>query len=358
MEKAPTQRIEFIDALRAIAVLGVIAIHTIGWAAASFPKAIGFAILHGSLGVQLFFLISGFAMFLTIHAGKDSKLNLKAFYLRRIFRIAPLYFLLLIIILSMRGFWSGTSGFSGMNILSHFLFIDSFSPYWMIGGIIGVEWTLSIEMTFYAFIPVFQKYIKNRQSALIAFIVSVIGSFVYAKLLLPHSPIPEQDYWTVFVFRGLIFQLPMFMLGFLLYFIIYPEREIAPVKKYNSKLLLCAGALILPILYIFNHSVPLGLLFFGFAYFLYRYPVKLLVNKIFTYIGRISYSMYLLHLLVGGYARALLDYFNLHLSELWYATLLFLITILFTMAVSTLTYYFIEKPGIALGKKLIQKMRK
>jgi peptidoglycan/LPS O-acetylase OafA/YrhL len=78
-----------LDGLRALAILGVLLHHTRGKP---------FALLHGFRGVWVFFVLSGFLITTLAlrEASRTGRVDLRAFFIRRAFRIFPLYYLVLI----------------------------------------------------------------------------------------------------------------------------------------------------------------------------------------------------------------------------------------------------------------------
>ncbi|MGW4208663.1 acyltransferase family protein [Lentzea sp. NPDC004789] len=135
------RRFPALDGLRAIAAVLVVFFHYGGpdW-------------LQGWAGVQLFFVLSGF-LITTLMLREErgtGRISLKEFYLRRAFRILPVYFVILLI--TTVGSWlCGTFTSSGMAAaMKHFLtFTNEFagaSPY-------GQSWSLGVEQKFYLVWP-------------------------------------------------------------------------------------------------------------------------------------------------------------------------------------------------------------
>lgn len=109
-----------------------------------------------------------------------------------------------------------------------------------------------------------------------------------------------------------------------------------------------------------------GGLVFGFSFFLLGlglrlWPVPPLVNGLTKWTGKLSYSCYLTHFLILELAAS--SWHGGALQKFWPAAdgprLLALVGVAWaiTMAVSSVTYRFIEEPGIALGRKLIRKWK-
>ncbi len=78
---------------------------------------------------------------------------------------------------------------------------------------------------------------------------------------------------------------------------------------------------------------------------------KILKNKVVNYIGKISFSLYLVHLLV---LFSCIHFFN-GILPIW---LILLMVVILTFILSSVMYKFVEKPSIKLGKLLIRNMGK
>ncbi|WP_309382611.1 acyltransferase family protein [Cerasicoccus frondis] len=135
-----------IDGLRAIAVVGVLVSHYL-------PKDHGIQLLPwGILGVQLFFVISGFLITGILLDARDKASDstvLKAFYARRFLRIIPPYYLLLgLYLLAGLKFEPGTLTASFLYYLNIFQAVNPGSYLYL-----GHFWTLCIEEQFYLIWP-------------------------------------------------------------------------------------------------------------------------------------------------------------------------------------------------------------
>lgn len=147
-------RFPLFDSLRAIAALSVFVGHVVmaTHPLAGHPTAFLEAGVAANGGVAIFFLISGFLLYrpflVARRAGRS--LTLRDYARRRIVRIVPAYWVALTLFL-LAGLISGVTA-SNWWIFYGFGQIYSFNT---LGGGIGVAWTLCIEVTFYALLPVF-----------------------------------------------------------------------------------------------------------------------------------------------------------------------------------------------------------
>ncbi len=143
----PTARIDSLQVLRAIAAAAVMFFHGTGM----MEKSHGYSFLDGFFaqgfsGVDLFFVISGFIIY---HTTVDTGMSRREFVRRRLIRIYPIYWLVSAILLAYYLVRSGAdNAFTPASVLASFLLLPT-SHY-----ILGVAWTLVIEIAFYALFAV------------------------------------------------------------------------------------------------------------------------------------------------------------------------------------------------------------
>lgn len=151
---AGNPRFPLLDSMRAIAALSVFAGHTVTgvYAVTAHPTLFLWAVQLAYEGVAMFFLISGFLLYRPfLVARRDGRpLRLASYGTRRFLRIVPAYWAALTIFIA-AGF---VSGITAGNWWIFYAFGQIYSPV-NIGHGIGVAWTLCIEVTFYAALPVF-----------------------------------------------------------------------------------------------------------------------------------------------------------------------------------------------------------
>ncbi|HEX5275694.1 MAG TPA: acyltransferase [Candidatus Rubrimentiphilum sp.] len=176
VKDAPAQRagmrIEYIDGLRALAVLSVVAFHaTVGTATNGWAHFIS---LQGCHGVDLFFVLSGFCLaYPTLqraHQG-DAAFDWTHYAARRLVRIVPPYYIALALLIAaflIFGRVPGAMpGITGLQILKQFLFVDRGTSF-----LNPSFWTLPIEFRWYFLFP-FALWLWTRSPR--AFLVSLIG---------------------------------------------------------------------------------------------------------------------------------------------------------------------------------------
>jgi peptidoglycan/LPS O-acetylase OafA/YrhL len=127
-------RLAHIDALRGLAMLWILAYHLYDSKSQAWllPNQLGMLVQQGYFGVQLFLIISGFSIFYSLkytHSGGDHRY--RNFFIRRFFRIAPLFYFAIALYLLVDG-WGprafAPQGLSWLNVASAILLVGSWWP--------------------------------------------------------------------------------------------------------------------------------------------------------------------------------------------------------------------------------------
>ena len=324
-----------IDTLRSIAVIAVIIFHY-------FPKILP----GGYLGVDLFFVISGFVISYQIYKNfNNNNFSFKNFYLKRIRRILPATFFLLIVcsILSSYLFvLSDLIAFSKSLFFS--LTFTSNIYFWLTGGYFTTNdelkpllhlWSLSIEEQFYIFFSIifliFLKFIKNKKTLFfIIFLISLISFVLNYFLIKLGGSNPA------------FFLLPtrIWNFGFgVLAMIFFVNNK----KKSHSNLeLIIFSGLMVAGFFTEIKNFPRGsLVIFSTAYLLSKnfknneLISKIYFNPILKKIGLMSFSLYLWHWPFLVYFK----YYYIYEVPL----LLKIFSIILMLLFSILSFYFVEK---------------
>ncbi len=361
-----------IDGLRAIAVVLVMLFHFAGLGS-------------GWLGVQLFFVLSGFLITNILISSKKENFSilaeLKKFYIRRTLRIFPIYYLYLSIILLSYFILNFPNYFP---TFSTYLFTYTFnftrlSSSWRDSMFFTHLWSLSLEEQIYLFWPLFTLIIKTKNlkffyGALL--ILSPLFRYFFAEYLFSvniynNFTIGDSIYWMTFS------HLDAFATGALLTLI-----KIDKVKKSLPKFLLIGTAfafliygainyLLTPITvngysylnsfgyelsittnYQYVFSYTLANIFFAslifYVYYMFSNNYKCILNsilncKILLSIGNVSYGMYLYHLAIGGF------YFKYTPIDIPIIDIVIYISLVYS--VSLISFNFVERYFIRLKSK-------
>lgn len=136
------------------------------------PKGLDLA----SYGVSIFFTLSGFLItFLLLKEKQIQEINIKHFYIRRILRIWPLYYLYLIIALIFTLFIG--ESFTSKSLLCYLFYLANVPFILNITiPLLTHYWSLGVEEQFYLFWPWFVKKIKNKLSAVVIVLIALLIS--------------------------------------------------------------------------------------------------------------------------------------------------------------------------------------
>jgi peptidoglycan/LPS O-acetylase OafA/YrhL len=352
----PSEKLKFADSLRGLAILSVIVVHTSQYGTPLKNQTIQQVLNEGARGVQLFYLVSAFTLFLSFkNRSQLERFPVRNFFLRRFFRIAPMYYIGILYFLWQDGlgerYWLGDQEtITPLNIAANFLFLHGFNPYWITSLVPG-GWTIAVEMTFYAVLPLLFLRITNINQAIYFFISTLILSFILGWYLSVNPLIPTDRLWQEYLFLYFPSQLPVFALGIIFYFHYTSQTRINGLAFISLSLILIVNFVRLGGFSIPNHIM------FGAAYMLLaigmsRYQFSLLENTITIFIGKLSFSMYLVHFAVLHWLDnfALVD--MLQHTSLNYALRLLLVTLI-TISISFGCFHLLEVPFQKLGKKII-----
>lgn len=351
-------KFRYIDALRGIAILLVMMVHTSHYRTLSANSDLISFFSFGAKGVQLFFLLSAFTLFNSYNNTHTTDTNtVRNFYIRRLFRIAPLYYLGILYYSWCNHNWDTTQIW---NILSNVFFIHGVSPYW-INNIVPGGWSITVEMVFYIFLPILVRYIKTLNQALLFTILSYVLSMIIRVLLIKFVLIDDVKLWKEFSYYNFFTQLPAFGFGIIGYYlIIKKDFRVSPIT-----LLMVTGILFGQ--FLFGGIIP-NFILFCICFLLLTYILSIkeyvfFVNRFTVFLGRVSFSAYLTHFAVLYWiekAQVVEFLVNTH-SKYAYVlsfSLRFAIMIMITAAISFLLYRLIEIPFIGFGQKLISRQNK
>ena len=362
-ENVLVRRYGYIDALRGYAILSVIAHH----AAQRIPTLGGPLRLlaeSGAMGVQLFFVVSALTLTASWHKRNDGA---APFLVRRLFRIAPMFWLAIPFYSMLWGFSPGQwapDGISAWQVILTASFLHGWHPA-SINSVVPGGWSIAVETTFYAMFPLLVVTLRSLGRTVLALAAAV----VIAKLVNPHV----QDLVAVltgeptylnkfFIYFYIINQLPVFLIGMMVFFCLKNTSHIPFPLLYGgivaSVTFIVARSFVdyiphVPVAGHIQFALGFGVLTFclakGAGSWIANLPMRLL--------GKISFSAYLWHFaMLDLFFLALQRLANLGLPQPTDESFLFLISwggvTLITAGVSALSYNFVERPMIELGSKL------
>lgn len=321
---AVKQELNQVHLLRAFAALSVTIYHlSLGnpalFVGSSFLKHV---VSFGHLGVQIFFVLSGFIICYAMPKNYDF-INYKSFLFKRFLRIYPPYlisiFLVLLLNYISHSITGITSQFEIANVFANAAFLTNFG----VGNYINVVyWTLGIEVQFYLIIAVTFPFIRNR-TTLMAYLILILLVSSLTKIdnmdtILPH--------------------LTIFGLGISVFF--YQIKSLIDWKLFTA-----LSLAILSHIYFFL-GMNVMIVSFLSALILLFFNKK---NNLILFLSNISFSLYLIHVIVGGKVINL----GLRFVE---TTVEKFVLLLSSFAISILTsyifYMLVEKPAISWSKSI------
>ncbi len=268
---------------------------------------------RGEEAVYMFFSLSGFLIIrqLFIEKSSTSSVNLKNFFLRRIFRIFPLYYLVLTfgfiyyrLILPFFGFdYENNYDLVYGIFLSYTFFPNIFASY-SPGGIIEVLWSIGIEEQFYL---------------LIAPLIFIIPFKKIIQFLL---------LFTILFFLLFFSESTNFMRSYKMLFFYFSFSGLCSIMSLNKSINLHNFKYLFFFLFSIYFTTPifrsnltdfyyhlLSMILFGLTLCAFaEKPIKLLENKLLIYLGKISYGVYMYHAIMMQFVGFLFLKSNLHLK--------------------------------------------
>ena len=365
MHIAEVKRYDYIDALRGFAILGVVLVHSSQWVTPTSSVLSALA-GEGARGVQLFYIASALTLFLSMAArSRSEERPVLGFFVRRFFRIAPAFYCAIVVYTLYYGMgarYTAPNGIEWWYVLLTALFVNGWHPE-TINSVVPGGWSIAVEMTFYLLVPLFFLKLQSLKSTLVALVaslaLSIAASLAVQCILAPAYPQSQQYLVTDFALLWFFSQLPIFVAGILLYHIItrYPSAV-----RPTSIGLLCASLLMFGALVAIStlgNWLPkqffYGLAFTVFSLSLYYWPNGVLVNGLTTLIGRLSFSIYLVHFMVLQMMRAIFPNGFIVNGDIGFMVA-FLLVLLVSTCISYATHRAIELPGIALGKRIVERL--
>ncbi|RVC62299.1 MAG: acyltransferase [Mesorhizobium sp.] len=367
-------RVECLDGLRALAAMWVLVGHCLlltGWRVPILGEP--------DLGVDLFIMLSGFLMVLHYQLRQDKEPWQKPetwlkFWTRRYFRIAPLFYVMLFLALAL-----GPSLYESRtviddfllrshqaperyldnglkNIVAHLLFLFGLLPNFAYRTPLP-DWSLGLEMQFYAAFPAVMLLVRRLGWIKSAVLIAALGSLVVFVMeqMSVHFPMPS----------FLALKMQVFLCGMLLAGVLHPSRP-RPILYLALAMLLAAlpyggeyglgKLLIREVLVMGFFALVLYRMLPGMAGVVAARIATTLGNRFFHLMGELSFSIYLIHLLVLQPVAAFVitQYGHDLVAPLRFAIVL-LIVLPTVSLLSWITYNLIEIPGQKAGRFVVQR---
>lgn len=327
----------------------------------SFLARMALVVFNGGAAVSVFFVLSGYVLGLSLDRKPRNVITYFAFYVKRVFRIYPTYFVsLTLIVLSIALFhkyvqfpntsvwfnWWYTEGISLKYALENYFLLDT--------EINNVAWTLKVELLISLIFPLI--YLLNRWFGLMMNLSILLGLICLGYF---GPSIPTVQYAFMF-YIGLM--LPLFLEK-------QPSRITSPFRG-NAQFLFSLTCLLTARVFLIKISTFLPVLIEGLASgcliwvllstegntFYNRFLKLNLMRKL----GRYSYSFYLYHFIVMYWiAYGLLLIIQPRISAAYpvvLSSVIALVSILISYFLAIVSYEWVELPMIRQGSLISEKL--
>ncbi|HJB90322.1 MAG TPA: acyltransferase [Candidatus Eisenbergiella merdigallinarum] len=335
------RRYDNIQILRVLACLGVFVTHLApkmgaeGWAASLANL--------GASGVYLFFLISGF---LACAERTEGKRGIAVYYLRRIFRILPLYYAVILYNMALHGLIlrDVPPDPDGLYWLRYFFCTSAFWPapdnFW---GNLSATWTIGLFLAFYLCAPLLKKAARGIKSAAALYLAAVALRYLWAGLGL-------SAYMMFFHY------LHFFVLGMLVWHL---HRQLGAIRgaAVLAGLAAAIGLMLTAAGQRTDPFMPVSWLFAGVVLLTGNFSWKKegkgasLLQRGFSLLDSCSYSIYLVHAAVLDAVAMLAAHVPLS------GPAVLGLTVFLTAAGCLGARYLVERPAQKLGRRLVDAVR-
>ena len=344
------ERIYFknLNGLRFIAALSVMIYHFYG-----------LSVLNGHYGVTLFFVLSGFLItFLLLEErDKNNTVSIKYFYWRRILRIWPLYFF--IIAISSVIFFTQHPTVLPKEYLARISYYVFFIPNIAFVLDIGIRyasvlWSVGSEEQYYLFWPLLMKIKNKSKIMLVFFCIILFFGFSPDVMDFINNNFFRNSNQTLYYLSKIIIRMGFNCMatGALIAFLYkYYPNYLKIFLNYSAQFIITS---LLLFCWIKNIKIPFvdqfyatlfGLLILNLA--VNPNTIFSLENKIFNYLGKISFGLYVYHLIAFDLNLKIIQLFNIAVN---FKFLLFVLGLFTTILLSSLSYYLIETPFLRLKR--------
>jgi len=347
-----------LDSIRGIAVVMVVVEH---WT--RFKRSTNIPL--GDIGVDIFFVLSGFLITYILLEAKESEREspapmklVKNFYIRRVLRIFPLYY----VAISVWFFMRSRSGMPTDDSIYYYLYISNYYMFNHSGGKLIPTWSLAVEEQFYILWPWIIVFLSQRRvlQSIIAFIlIGIISKYV---LWFTFGQTEKILLFTPTCFDS-------FGFGALLAYLRIYRYDYSKYRPHLKAITIASLAIIMVMsLMHWGGRLPLRTLVAFISIFLIDYCLtpkpdlaytKIVSNNWLIQIGKISYGMYLIHNFIPPIWDSILNkslkfiqipYINYFPNSTWDEPIRFIQYSIVLLVVCSLSWKFFESRIIAMKK--------
>lgn len=344
-----------LNGIRALAAIAVLISHVMGDLSHFGLNSLEKSLTLASFGVTMFFTLSGFLITFLLLKEKEKTeredINIINFYVRRVLRIWPLYFLYLVICIVVYAFFSidydRNQLFFYTFLLANVPFVlDQSLPY------LAHLWSIAVEEQFYLFWPWIAKVKQKkllRNSIILLFILLIVKYLFYLVNYMHNVEIP--------IIAITVTRFYCMIIGCIAAILYYQKSRIIDYLSSIYFSIFCWVILFLALINRFHISsllidhelisiITVGIIFTQINRKNYIIDLD---SKPFNFIGKISYGIYVYHPLVIFF---FVRYFGFFRYDVWYNYILMVFLILIiTILISYISFVFFERYFIKMKDK-------
>jgi peptidoglycan/LPS O-acetylase OafA/YrhL len=355
-----------LDVLRGFLSWWVVVCHAMWLAGCTIDTLgpIGKLAMDGFAAVDGFIILSGFVITKLIVEKREPY---GVFIARRILRLFPIFLVALAAAIFVRpliafaltnanpipiyydGIWRDEQAHFWPQLFAHLTMLHGVLPNSILPhaavALLVPAWSLSLEFQYYLVAPFFD--FINRRFGTVGWLL-LVASAIAANRAYNQTVGAQYDHASI-----LPAKLPLFFVGMTSYWI---YCELSKKHERTSSALLLAGA---PLLGYLTHSLPLAIWLSVFALIIAKdenrdvaWLKRFFAWPPFAFLGRISYSTYLVHFPLQWVAKSAITRFSPEMSRAEQIIGILAISAPLTLGASVLLYRFVEKPGIEFGRRL------
>ena len=350
------EKIKEIDGLRAIAILLVVAWHYLG--TSDGPQSLPWRILiFGRIGVDLFFVLSGYLITSILLENRGSPRYFSAFYGRRAFRILPIYSVMLAIFFAGRLSGFGRTFFDGalpwwsyaLGLQNIWMSLDqTYGATWLAG-----TWSLAIEEQFYLLFPLIVFWLPPaalRRLLIAMLIVSPIGRVI------SYQAGDNFGYYVLMPFRA-----DILAVGALIAWLKFSRPVSDRIRRFVKAVLIATVCAFPMFAFLIGEDTDFHMALWGHTYLVAFFgsavfmvlenrgapSMAVLRSGAAEFFARISYALYLIHI------NVLIFMFSVFRTdrtiETWKGTALTASALAISVLICSASYRFFEGPLIRMA---------
>lgn len=352
-----SERSDYLDGLRGFAILGVALIHVGQLYSSAVPAVLANFTNYGFRGVQLFFMVSALTLTASL---RRRPTDLVSYALRRFLRIAPMFYLAAVFYLILGG--TGPSrfapdGISPLDVSLTVLMLHGFSLT-SINSVVPGGWSVASEVIFYALLPLTLMFATGLGRSLVLLALGVVAAILFPPVIhAVFSEVPHRELVDDFAEFGFFANAPAFLLGIVGYWVLEMRASLR-LPGYARPALMTVSLVGLiavgceDIAWLRTNLVA-DFLLFGLVIGGAVSANSLLTSRVLRALGTVSFSLYLWHFVVIGLVWGLTR--QLDIPPMLQLALTYAATIVIAFLLSSVSYRFIEKPGMQLAAALSQR---